>query len=70
MAYKYKLTENAINDIDGIVNYITYSLCNKEAADSFFSRLSWKYYAYVWFLYGCPEVANRYINHETIKNAL
>ena len=22
------------------------------------------------FPYGCPEVANRYINHETIKNAL
>lgn len=22
------------------------------------------------FPYGCPEVANRYINHEIIKNAL
>lgn len=70
MAYKYKLTENAINDIDGIVNYITYSLCNKEAADSFFSRLVESIMRACDFPYGCPEVANRYINHETIKNAL
>lgn len=70
MAYKYQLTKNAVNDIDNIVGYITSTLCNKEAADSFLKEFEDSISRACDFPYGCPAVRNSYYLRNDIRKMI
>ena len=67
MSYKYQLTDGASNDIRGIVNYITYVLCNPEAADSFLNEFELAMNRLCDFPCACPQVNNLYIDDSFIR---
>lgn len=70
MAYKYQLTDGANNDIRGIVNYITYVLCNPEAADSFLNEFELAMNRLCDFPCACPQVNNLYIDDSFIRRCI
>ena len=70
MTYKYQLTDGANNDIRGIVNYITYVLCNPEAADSFLNEFELAMNRLCDFPCACPQANNLYIDDSFIRRCI
>ena len=70
MGYKYKFTTNAIRDIDDIVSYITFTLCNKEAADDFLKKFDAAISRACEFPYGYPSAVNTYYLRNDIRKMI
>ncbi len=70
MIYNYEFTELAINDIDGVLNYLTKKLCNKKAAIDLMQDIDKCIQNILMFPMAYPNCKCYFINDETIRHAI
>ena len=68
--YRYQLTQNAVNDLDDIVNYIVHSLGNPQAASDFMDSLQKVIEKTCSFPESGPMVENEFLTNIGVRKKL
>jgi len=70
MAFKYKFTQKASEDLDDVLNYISVNLCNHLAANDLFNHIFKTIDNIINFPLIYPIISNEFIRRKDVRKAI